>query len=87
MTFKKPALLAEDGAKFVGNIQKLENGQFQATCGAELDVGNETQIEQPEYFTGGSYEEAKTWINAMAAARKFETWLNESEIEDLAANG
>jgi hypothetical protein len=65
---KRPSLKAEDGAEFVGEIQRIEGGQFQASCYAR----NETQAEDPEYHTCASEDEAKNWLAAKAALRGFE---------------
>jgi hypothetical protein len=64
---KQPALKAEDGATFVGEIRRVE-GKFRASCYAR----NDAQAEEPEYRICASEEEAKNWLTAQAAARNFE---------------
>jgi hypothetical protein len=78
MNVKRPALLPEDGAKLIGNIRSIVGGKFQATCHAELDHRSHVESESQEYFTSDTFEGAKAWINAVAAARGFKTWLNSS---------
>jgi hypothetical protein len=52
---KRPSLKADDGAEFVRNTQRIEDGRFQASCHA-MD-GEKT--EESEIHICASEEEAK----------------------------
>jgi hypothetical protein len=64
---KQPSLKAEDGAQFVWDIQRIEGGQFRASCHAM----NGEKTEESEIHLFASEDEAKSWLAARAAKRGF----------------
>jgi hypothetical protein len=77
---KQAALLPEDGAKFLGHVERVEDRTLQATCHAELHSGAVSHVEMPEHFVTDSCEKARAWINGMAAARGFRSWFDTSAV-------
>jgi hypothetical protein len=64
---RRPSLKAEDGAEFVGELQRIDDGRlFLAICYARLEYGDVTQTEDHEFHTCASEEEAEKWIAARA---------------------
>jgi hypothetical protein len=72
----KPALLPEDGAKFIGEIQRVGSA-YRATCYAMLDLRYAIEEEESRCRMCETEEEAKDWIDGMAAARGFKSWWHD----------
>jgi hypothetical protein len=73
---KHHPLLPEYGARLIGKIQKIEADLYRATCRAELDCGSSVLQEAQSFRMASSYEEAKAWIDNVAAMRGFSSWWN-----------
>ena len=65
-----PHLLAAEGAKFSGVIQKI-NSDFRAYYQVSLDGGAELEADLCMFPTEAS---ARTWLDAAAFARGFATY-------------
>jgi hypothetical protein len=64
-------LLEEDGANFIGSIDKFGPGQLRASCRVELDLQFAVQTEQIPSRTFGSQNTALKWIARSAEVRGF----------------
>ncbi len=63
-------LKAEDGAEFFARIEPVE-GQFRASCPAQLDNRHSVATESPDYMMCATVEEAEQWIEREAGRRGF----------------
>lgn len=75
---KKPPLLPEDGAIFVGEVTNV-GGKFRASCHAEQDHLSHHEAEEQRMYMADTQEEARAWISEIAAKRGFKVWQNRSE--------
>jgi hypothetical protein len=76
---------AEDGARFIGRVDAIEDGLWRATCHAMLDQDGATLIEQPDSQVFTTKADGRAWIMNRGARRGFATWVNEAPDEGHAS--
>jgi hypothetical protein len=75
-----PALRPEDGARFYGKIQEIDDG-FRASCMVRNDLGGERHEGRVMTHLSSTEGGARTWIKGVAENLGFRTWINESPPE------
>jgi hypothetical protein len=74
------ALRPEDGARFYGKIQEIDDG-FRASCIVRNDLGSECRQGRLMTRLSLTEGEARAWIKSVAENLGFRTWINESPSE------
>ncbi len=77
MSLRRPPLKPEDGAKFYGLVQRVEDA-YLASCHAEQDHGSSIDVEEPERLTCKTREAGIAWIEQLSNNRGFRTWIDRS---------
>jgi hypothetical protein len=75
---RRPALRADEGAKFFGRVDAVGDGQFRATCRAAIHAPEGVLDEAPEHFMTDDRDSGLQWVARRAAERGFDTWIDES---------